>query len=181
MRAAFDIKDKARRFRILLAILLGVCLLAGSVIASPIGDSRKHRQQEIEALRAELRSKTSEVEPLLGIEEKISDAQAEVSDFYRDRLPSSYAAVSEKLGGIATENGVNLNTGHYVSEPSGLAGLQHLAIDVSVSGDYMHLVRFINAAEREKMFFIVDSVSLSQQQGGTVQLQVRVETLLKAS
>ena len=37
-------------------------------------------------------------------------------------------------------------------------------------------MRFINALERNKLFFIVDSVVLGGEQGGSVKLEVRLET-----
>jgi hypothetical protein len=40
-------------------------------------------------------------------------------------------------------------------------------------------VKFINATEREKMFFIIDSISLTKPQAGIVHLQIHLEALLK--
>lgn len=174
-----DIKAARRRFRLALIILLAVCAGAVGVLLSPIGDSSRRRQQKLEQLRAELRAKSIDAAPLLGIDRKVGIAHKEVTAFYRDRLPSSYAAVSERLGSIASEAGVSLTTGHYKAEPSGVPGLQHLLIDASITGDYLHTVKFINATEREQMFFLIDGISLTQQQGGIVQLQIRIEAFLK--
>jgi type IV pilus assembly protein PilO len=41
-------------------------------------------------------------------------------------------------------------------------------------------VRFINALERDKLFFIVDSVELGGEQGGQVKLGMKLETYLRA-
>jgi type IV pilus assembly protein PilO len=45
----------------------------------------------------------------------------------------------------------------------------------------LQLVRFINALERDQLFFIIDSVQLGGEQGGTVKLQMKMETFLKGS
>ena len=49
-------------------------------------------------------------------------------------------------------------------------------MDADVSGDYLQVARFINALERNKLFFIVDGVQLGSEQSGGVKLQIKVET-----
>ena len=55
-------------------------------------------------------------------------------------------------------------------------GLRPVEIEADFSGDYLHLVRFINSLERNQLFFIVDSVELGGEQGGVVKLQIKLET-----
>ncbi len=174
-----DINEARHRFRVILTILLAICLGATGVLLSPIGTSSKSLRQEIQQLRADLRAKELETSPLRGIDRKVVAARDEVTVFYRDRLSESYANISEELGAVASKSGVNLTTGHYTSEVSDVPGLERLFIEASISGDYLHTVKFINAAEREKMFFIIDGVSLTQQKGGIVQLKIKIEALLK--
>lgn len=174
-----DINEARRRFLLVLAILIAVCLAAAGVLLSPIGSSSRTRQGRIERLRAELQAKSLANEPLRGIDNKLVDARGEIASFYQDRLPSSYASISERLGAIASQTGVTLTTGHYKTEASGVPGLERLVIQASITGNYLHAVKFINATEREKMFFVVDGVSLTQQQGSTVQLQIRIEAFRK--
>ena len=52
-------------------------------------------------------------------------------------------------------------------------------MDASLSGDYRPLVLFINSLERDKMFFLIDGVSLTGQQSGTVGLRLRLTTYLR--
>lgn len=174
-----DIKEARRRFRLALYLLSAVCLSATIVLVSPIGTSSRSRKRQIEQLRTELAAKTVANQPLRGMDRKVVAAQDELTAFYRDRLPSSYAAISARLNAVASDNGVRLINSHYKTEPSGLPGLEHLLIDASISGDYLHTVKFINATEREKTFFVVDGISLTQQQGGIVQLQIHIEAFLK--
>ncbi len=174
-----DINETRRRFRLALVILLAVCLAAAGVLLSPIGNSSRRGRREIERLRAELRTKALETEPMQGIDRKVVVAQDEIAAFYRDRLPSSYASISEGLGAVAADKGVTLTTGHYKAEPAEVPGLQRLLIDVSISGDYLHVAQFINAAERSKTFFLIDSIELTEQKGGIVQLRIQLATFLK--
>jgi hypothetical protein len=52
-------------------------------------------------------------------------------------------------------------------------------IDMSVTGDYAQEMRFVNAVERAKTFFVIDSVELGAAQGGEVQLKLKLQTYLK--
>jgi type IV pilus assembly protein PilO len=58
-------------------------------------------------------------------------------------------------------------------------GVRRMEIEADLSGDYLQLVRFINALERNQMFFLVDSVGLGGEQSGVVKLQLKLETYLK--
>jgi type IV pilus assembly protein PilO len=55
-----------------------------------------------------------------------------------------------------------------------------MEIDADVSGDYVQLVRFINALERNRLFFIVDGLELGNEQNGVVKLQIKAETYLRS-
>jgi type IV pilus assembly protein PilO len=57
--------------------------------------------------------------------------------------------------------------------------LQPIEIEATLSGNYVSLARFINALERDDMFFIISSVTLGGEQNGPIKLQVKVETYLK--
>ena len=49
-------------------------------------------------------------------------------------------------------------------------------------GQYVNLVRFMNAVERDKLFFIIDSVGLTGQRGqaaGEVRLDMKLDTYLR--
>jgi hypothetical protein len=48
-----------------------------------------------------------------------------------------------------------------------------------VTGDYAKIARFVNAMEQSKLLFIIDKISLSNQQGGSVTLQISFDTFLK--
>lgn len=176
-----DIKEARLRFRVLLAVLLLIAIAGAAILISPVGASSRTRQAELEQLRKELQAATLASEPLHGITFKVADARQEMAKFCSDRLPSSYATVSERLGALALENGVSISARHYKTEPSGVAGLQRLLIDASITGDYLHAVKFINATERESMFFVIDNVSLTEAQGKAVQIQIWVEAFLRES
>ncbi len=82
---------------------------------------------------------------------------------------------------MAGQNRVKIGQIRYKSKDTETVGLRPLEIQADFSGDYLQLVRFINALERDPLFFIIDSVELAGEQGGTVKLQLKLETYQKAS
>ncbi len=54
-------------------------------------------------------------------------------------------------------------------------------MDASLSGDYRPLMLFINSLERDKMFFLINGVTLSGQQSGTVNLRLKLTTYLRGA
>jgi type IV pilus assembly protein PilO len=177
-----DVKDARRKLTLVLAILLCVDIACGVILISPIGRSARSSQQRLEQLWSELQKKTIDTVPLQGIDQKVKDANLEIQQFYSERLPQRYANIIDELGKVAGANNVKIANAKYQTEDSEIPGLRRVLIDATLSGDYVQEARFINAMERDKMFFIIDSVALgeqSQQGGGGVRLQIRLETYIR--
>jgi type IV pilus assembly protein PilO len=118
-------------------------------------------------------------QPLRGLDAKLATATAEADRFYRDRLPETDSEVAAELGLLTKQTGVRWIRAQYLHAPvltGSQAELRELRIDASLSGDYRPLVLFINSLERDKMFFVVNGVTLSGQQSGTVNLRLRLTT-----
>ncbi len=176
-----DIKEARRRFTLALTVLLFIDVAAAGVLLSPIGHSSRSGQAELEKLWSELRTKDAEIIPLRGIDGKVKEAKEEIATFYDQRFPASYSKISEELGKVATQNGVKIATAHYTTEPADVAGVSRVTVEVSTDSDYLHAVQFVNALERDKLFFLVNNIGLGEQQGGKVKLQIRLETYLKTA
>jgi type IV pilus assembly protein PilO len=125
-----------------------------------------------------LKAKRSESLPLRGMDKKLVQAETDLAAFYRDRFPEQASAVPEELGKLAGSSGVRVTEARYTSE-AGAAGLQRVSMDATLAGDYLQVVKFLNALERDRMFFVIDEVTLNEQQGGGVRLQLKLETYLK--
>ncbi len=164
------------RLKTVLIALLCIDLVALIALISPLGRSR---QEEIRALESQLQSKTKQVLPLRGLDKKVLEAKQEIADFYQERLPGEYSQIYDELGNLATANGAKLTQAKYHQEDREGMGLRPVSIDAVLSGDYVHVVRFVNALERDKLLFIVNSIQLGDAQGGTVKLQLKMQTYLK--
>ena len=68
----------------------------------------------------------------------------------------------------------------YKEEDEGPGHLRPVQIEMALSGNYTSLAKFINAVERDQMFFIINSVTLGGEAQGPVKLEVKLEAYLKA-
>ena len=160
---------------IALAVLDLVCV---GYLFSPVGRSRQARQREYQELHQQLVAKQQEVLPTRGMDQKLTQASHDISGFYDVRFPAQYSAVTAELGKVATENGVQLSGVKYEEKDAPIEGLHKLNMEITLSGGYLQEVKFINALERDKMFFLIDGIALGEQQGN-VRLQLKLETYLR--
>jgi type IV pilus assembly protein PilO len=174
------LRTARKRLTIVAGILVALDLAAAVFLVSPLGRSRSARQVEYEQARLELLTKMRDAVPLRGMDKKLDVARQQIAAFYRDRFPAQYSAVSSELGKVASATGVRISQISYDPKPAEVPNLQQVAINANLDGDYLQVVKFINALERDRMFFMVDSLTLAQEQGGMVRLQMRLETYLRS-
>lgn len=175
-----DLRQVRRKYTLTLIILLAMDLACGIVLVSPIGTSARSNQQQLASLWTQLQAKTRESLPLQGIDGKVKEAKAEINEFFSDRLPPRFANVPDELGKLAGAHGVSLTSARYKTEETELPGIRRVVVQATLTGPYSQEARFINAVERDKLFFIIDSVSLGESQGGSVQLQIQMETYIRS-
>jgi hypothetical protein len=140
-------------------------------------DAESLSQQHTQLVAAEIAAK-----PLRGLDKKLVASTEEADTFYQKRLPYAYSQVAAELGGLTKAQGVHLTRVQYAQSPvlSGTNALIEVRMDASVSGDYRPIVQFLNAAERDKMFFLINGINLTGQQTGQVNLRIRLTTYLRA-
>jgi type IV pilus assembly protein PilO len=161
---------------ITLVVLDLACL---GYLLSPAGRSRQARQRDYYEQRAKLTAKRQEVLPTRGMDAKLVQASKDISGFYAQRLPSQYSEVAAELGKVSAETGVHFAGVKYDDKDAPIEGLRKMSIEISLSGDYLQEVKFINQLERDKMFFLIDGIALGEQQGN-VRLQIKLETYLRS-
>ncbi len=167
----------------LMPIVIGLAILDLACLGflfSPAGRSRQARQREYTKLRQQLIAKQQEVLPTRGMDNKLKQASEDISGFYQARFPAEYSVVAEELGKIAGDTGIRLSGVKYEEKDAPIEGLRRLSMEVSLSGDYLQEVKFINALERSKLFFLIDGITLGEQQGN-VRLQLKLETYLRGA
>jgi type IV pilus assembly protein PilO len=175
-----DLRETRRKLKIAIITVAAIDVVAVIILLSPLVGSGESRKQEMQQLQSELRQKTRQVEPLRGLDKKVVLASQEIDTFYRERLPDRESTISEELGKLASQSGVKIGQAKYDTKEAEEVGLTPFFIEATCQGDYLQLMRFINGLERDKTFFIVNSVVLGDAQGGSVKLQLKLETYLRS-
>jgi type IV pilus assembly protein PilO len=173
-----DLKDTRRKVKIAIGAMAAVDVLAIGLLVSPLVGSAASRKQELTQSWLTLQAKTKQVEPLRGLDKKIPIASQQIDEFYKERFPAHDSDVAEALVNLAKETGVKIQSTKYKWEDPEPVGLRRVDIEAEIQGDYQPLAKFLNGLERDKMFFIVNSVGLAEQNGPVV-LQMKLETYQK--
>jgi type IV pilus assembly protein PilO len=156
---------------LILNLFLGVRLfLAWRTLRSASDDQLQQRQIAYRALQLEM-------SPLRGLPQKVDLSRAQAEDFYAARFPGAYSTVSATLNDLETKSSVRLTNLAYTPR-SALPGLAEIRMDASLSGEYAALMHFINGLERSKTFFLISGLTLTGQQGGLVNLRLRLITYM---
>jgi hypothetical protein len=165
--------------------LLGVVLAADVFLAVRFGlawetirsgQSGAYLQQELRYGQLE-----AQMQHLNGLPKKVDQADSDARKFFDVRIAPDFSTILAQLGAVASKNHVRLSRAGYSPTPS-VEGLTEVRIDAGLSGQYTDLMHFINDLERDKdhVFFIIDGVTLTGQQGGLVNLRLRLRTYLVA-
>ncbi len=159
---------------LILNLVLAVRLfLAWSTVRAAGSDQLLQQQTALRALQLEM-------SPLKGLPQKVDLSRTQANDFFGARFPAAYSTVSATINDLAAKNSVHVTNLTY-SPARAPEGLVELRLDASLSGEYSPLMHFINGLERNKTFFLISGLTLTGQQGGLVNLRLRVNTYLHAS
>jgi Tfp pilus assembly protein PilO len=171
--------QKMRQRFIIIVAVLAVLNLGLIVYLRWPGTSNSMRQAEQQNLEQELAQARRAAAPLHGIDKKLLDDREQVKNLYKGAIPKRWSEISDEIQKLAQDTGIVAQNIKYETKNSGLPDLQRINVQTSISGDYSKLARFINALERDKRLFLITQVSLSGQESGTVQLQIKFDTFLK--
>jgi type IV pilus assembly protein PilO len=139
---------------------------------------RRDGPEQLELRQTELRTAQLQAKPLRNLPQRVADSTHGAEHFYDGRVPGADSAILAELGELATKANVRLGRGQYAFAPA-LHDVMEVRMDESVSGDYTSVMKFINSVERDKMFFVINGLTLSGQQGGLVNLRLKVTTYLR--
>ncbi len=112
-----------------------------------------------------------------GLPQKVATSKEQAAGFYEKRLPSDYSPFIGELGSLAQKDNVRISNVQYAQAPVS-HDLAEVRMNASLSGDYTPVMRFINGLERDKMFFVINGLTLAGSQGGQVNLRLRLTTYI---
>jgi hypothetical protein len=160
------------------AALLLLCLYFGVRLFLVSGNTGAQGDEAIVVAQSRVAAAEVAAKPLRGVDTKLGESDAEATRFYEARLPYAYSDVASSIGALAKATNVRWSRASYV-QAAPTSGVTELRIDGSVAGEYRNVAEFINAVERSKSFFLIETVALSGAQGGLVNLQLRIGTFLR--
>jgi len=166
-------------------IALGVMGLLDVVLLAYLmwpGSSPSALESQRKTLQEQARSLSREVAPLDHMDVKLAETRKNIGTLYKDRIPHRSSQISQQLEKLTRETGVKAQSIRYSAarpEKGDLPDVQRMGIETTVTGDYAKIARFINTLEQSELVFIIDQVTLSEQQGGMVSLQIKFETFLR--
>jgi len=174
-----DLRQTRKHLKTALAVMAVADVVALVIYMSPLVGSADTRRQELNRLQSELILKTRQVAPLEHLDDKVKLANTQISDFYKKRIPAQNSEIYSELGKLAQPNGVTIEQVKAKADNVGPGNLEPVEIEADLAGNYTSLAKFINAMERDDMFFIINGVTLGGQPQGPVKLNVKMETFLK--
>jgi hypothetical protein len=118
------------------------------------------------------------ISPLRGLDKRSEQSRQLVDAFYKKRVPPNFSSISSRIGELEVKSEVRLSRVQYSQGKPG-ADLTEILMDAGISGEYPQIMRFVNGLERDQTFFVIKSMSLTGQQGGTVNLHLQVSTWLR--
>ena len=175
-----DLRKTRKQLKTAIAVMVGIDVLAAIVYFSPLVGSAESRRQQLNDMQTELNTKTRQVAPLKDLPGKVRVASQQISDFYQKRFPATNSQILTEIGKLTSSNGVRIEQGKY-KEKDPVGNLEPIEMEYDFSGNYTELAKFINAMERDDMFFIINSITLGGEPHGSVKLHVKLETYLKVT
>jgi type IV pilus assembly protein PilO len=159
------------------ALLVGLNLVLAVRLAVAWHTLHESSPQHLDQERSAYRTLQLEMLPLHGLPEKVDQSREQAAAFYAERFPDAYSTISAAMGDLADQEHVRLARLTYTQTPA-IPGLAEVRMDASLSGEYAPIMHFINGLERSKTFFLINAITLTGQQGGLVNLRLRVTTYL---
>ena len=161
-------------FAALLVTVIGLSIRFGL-------DWRATNDSSTDALAAkqvQLKALDLQTVSLRGLDNRVADSRAQMQAFYLKRVPPSYSSIATRIGELALGGPVRLTRVQYTQGPPG-SDFTEISMDASITGGYPQIMRFVNDVERNQTFFVIRGLQLTGQQGGLVNLRLKVSTWLR--
>lgn len=157
-------------------------LLSGLAIRFGLDWSATHGSETdtLAGDQTRLRALELQTAPLRGLDKRVVLSREQMQKFYAKRIPANYSLIASRIGDLSVLSGTRLSRVLY-AQGAQTGDLTEISMDVGISGEYPQIMKFVNGLERDQTFFVIRAMSLTGQQGGQVNLRLRVSTWLRAA
>ncbi len=147
---------------------LAVLLLVDAAFAYysiKLSGSGRNPQEVLAAEKTQVELLRADVKRAAEIQKKIPDYVKAFDKYEGDLPPASngYSVISGELSSVAKTTHVLLEDQRFHQKDVPGRDLEEIELDATVSGDYPSIVRFLNALQRSKNTYIVDSLGLESE------------------
>lgn len=161
-------------FALLLLLVIGLSIRLGFDWAA----TNTRSTDALAGKQVELKALDLQTAPLRGLDKRVDETRDQMRSFFDKRIPASYSSISSRIGDLEVASGVRLTRVQYTQGQPG-PDLTEITMEAGISGEYAQIMRFINSLERDQTFFVIRAMALTGQQGGQVNLRLRVSTWLR--
>ena len=113
----------------------------------------------------------------------MSTANRQITDFYKKRFPAQDSQIAHRIRQAGRRQRGHHRCRRSIRQCVGRrdrAAASGGRCEADLSGNYVALAKFINALERDDMFFLISSIALAGEQKGPIKLQMKLANYLKA-
>ena len=162
-------------FAVLLVVAIGLAIRLGLDWAA----TNERSTGALAGKQIELKAMDLATVPLRGLDKRVAEFHTNLEQFYAKRIPANYSSIAMRIGELEVKSGARLSRVQYSQGPAGQE-LTEISMDAGISGDYPAIMRFVNSLERDQTFFVIRAMALTGQQGGLVNLRLRMRTYIRA-
>jgi type IV pilus assembly protein PilO len=161
-------------FGVLLAVAIGLSVRLGLDWVA----TNSRSTDALAGKQVELKAMDLQNAPLRGLDKRVVASREQIQAFYEKRIPPNYSSISMRVGELEVKSEARLSRVQYTQGPAG-EDLTEISLDCGISGTYPDIMHFINSLERDQNFFVIRAMNLTGQQGGLVNLRLRVSTWMR--
>jgi Tfp pilus assembly protein PilO len=168
-----------------LLVFADVVLAAYSwhLASSPHAPQQQFAQEQIQ-----LKLLRSDIERAQKIRADMPNIQKDCDKFERSLPPagSGYSYVTSELGSVARKTGIHLENLAFKETKIPARGMNEVAVDAVVGGDYKNVIGFLNSLQRSSSLYAVDSLTLAgdnagQSSSGIIKVAVHLKTYFRTA
>jgi Tfp pilus assembly protein PilO len=160
MKIEFQVEKK------IIVTILTVLMVADGIMtvyAIQIASAGHSPQQQLASQRAQLKLLKADIARAAGIQQSMPQIKSDCERFENSLLSTGagYSAVSSELSEVGQNSGLQIDSLTFTSKDLPERSMAEIAMEVTVSGDYKSVVRFLNGLQRSQSHYVIDGLALT--------------------
>ena len=176
-------RDPRGTVKAVVGVLAVLNAIAAALYFFPPGGSAAELDAALAQTRMQIQRGRITLDQARAAVKKVQTARQEqenfVAGYFMERRTASSTILSE-IGGMAKTAGLTPREHSFTIDPvEGSDVFSMMTITANYEGNYGDLVQFVNAVDRSRRFFIIDSITAQPQQSGGLQARFKMNAFLR--